>query len=218
MIVENMTLEIAGEASQTVVYRETVFGPMVTEFVSDSQGEEFAARAYPMAGKTMTPLLVVSNFAWSSADGAYLASRLNTKFRIAETGPEIQATYGGSENGYVLFTKTMAQALTADPGFVPTANEISFVNTMLADAWNAAAAVPQNQWAAAYRSEAVVSNFFASALMPFRQLGRDLNSAPESRYSSELNCSRRWALRSANSWSASFSPQAGIPPRPLIRL
>ncbi len=97
----------------------------------------------------------------TNADGAFLAAKMNTKFRLPETGPELATNYGGGGNGYALFTKTITERLAADPDYVPTNDEIAFVDNVLSNAWTAASTTPQSNWTSTYSAagETVIDHF-----------------------------------------------------------
>lgn len=102
--------------------------------------------------------------AWSAAGGsmltdqpgAFLADRIGVKFRILQTGPILNAQYGGGQNGMSMFLDDMIAQIAADPSYAPIDDAIAYVDTTLADAWTAAtmANPDPDQWDAAYLDEA----------------------------------------------------------------
>ncbi|MBL4688973.1 MAG: penicillin acylase family protein [Nannocystaceae bacterium] len=98
--------------------------------------------------------------AWQTAGGSmlteqagvYLASRISVKFRVQQTGPEINAQYGGGQVGLSLFLDDMMAQIADDSSYVPSNEVMSYVQTELAAAWSAAtASMPDpEQWDAVY--------------------------------------------------------------------
>jgi hypothetical protein len=110
-------------------------------------------------------------------DGVFLANKISTKFREAQTGAEINAEYGGGENGLNLFLKTHLAAIAADPDYVVDANSRAYLDTTLSDAWEAALdeQPDTDRWTATYDGSDVVNktlNWFGN----IPDLGADYNS------------------------------------------
>ncbi|MBL4633908.1 MAG: penicillin acylase family protein, partial [Kofleriaceae bacterium] len=101
------------------------------------------------------------------SDNSFLAGKLTSKFRLATIGAEMFGNYGGGGNGYSLFGKTMRERLAADPNFVPTDEEIAFIDELMSKAWVTARNTPQANWAAGYADEGkVVLDYFSLLGMP----------------------------------------------------
>lgn len=69
----------------------------------------------------------------SDAPGVGVAWQMATKFRIQQTGPLLNGLYGGGESGLGLFLDAMNVSIANDPGFVPSAETIAYVDDVLAD-------------------------------------------------------------------------------------
>ena len=80
------------------------------------------------------------------ADGAELATRISTFFRFVAT--PLTYTYGGGESGLARFLKDAARRMAADANAEFEEDECEFIDTILADAWNAGGA-PTGRGAAA---------------------------------------------------------------------
>ncbi|HET6585066.1 MAG TPA: penicillin acylase family protein, partial [Nannocystaceae bacterium] len=70
--------------------------------------------------------------------GTFLASVIDLKFRPDVTGPTLAAAFGGGESGLSFFLDTMMAQIAADPGFVPDADTIDYIDNALAGAWQTA--------------------------------------------------------------------------------
>lgn len=105
--------------------------------------------------------------------GVFLASHLSVQFRVQQTGPALNAQFGGGESGLDLFLDTLMAQVQADPMFVPSEDAIDYLDATLAQAWDAAnAQVPdRTQWDAVYASTT------ASPSLPYL-VGFDLSQSP----------------------------------------
>jgi len=80
--------------------------------------------------------------------GVFLADHISLQFRVQQTGPALNALYGGGENGLDLFLDDMIGAITEDPTFLPDDDVIAYLDTTLGAAWDAAIAqaADPSQW------------------------------------------------------------------------
>ncbi|MEZ4447846.1 MAG: penicillin acylase family protein [Nannocystaceae bacterium] len=81
-----------------------------------------------------------------------LAHNIDVKFRLQQIGPILQMTYGGGENGLNFFLETMLAAIADDPLFMPSADEVAYLDSLLAAAWKQTqqAGADPSAWATAY--------------------------------------------------------------------
>ncbi len=76
----------------------------------------------------------------TEAPAVFLAAKIGTKFREEQTGPTINAQFGGGEGGLSLFLDTWMAQIAEDSDVVPDEDTAAYVDTVLADAWAAAMA------------------------------------------------------------------------------
>jgi penicillin amidase len=105
--------------------------------------------------------------------GVSLADRISLQFRVQQTGPALNAQYGGGENGLDLLLDAMTAAIAADPTFVPDDDVVAYLDAALASAWDDAIAQhpDPSQWDPLY-AETV-----ASPSLPYL-VGFDLSESP----------------------------------------
>ncbi|MEM6990356.1 MAG: penicillin acylase family protein [Myxococcota bacterium] len=86
--------------------------------------------------------------------GVGLANRIGVKFRVQQTGPVLNALYGGGATGLSLFQEDMLAQIAADPAFVPSTEVMDYIDAELSSAWTAAMNTNPNpdQWDSAYAS------------------------------------------------------------------
>ncbi|MEM9456625.1 MAG: penicillin acylase family protein [Myxococcota bacterium] len=105
--------------------------------------------------------------------GVFLADRISVKFRIQQTGPALNAQFGGGQTGLDLFLDTMMAAVAADPGFMPDNATVTYLDAVLSQAWqDASHQVPDpSQWDPHYAATV------ASPSLPYL-VGADLSTSP----------------------------------------
>ncbi len=113
------------------------------------------ARVSPATGNLLDHLdswLAAGGSMHTEQEGVYLASRIGLKFRIQQTGPVLNAQYGGGQTGLSLFLDDMMAQIEADPGYVPSTEAMDYIDSELSAAWTAANnSIPnQAQWDASY--------------------------------------------------------------------
>lgn len=118
--------------------------------------------------------------AWLAAGGTMetdtpgigLANAIGVKFRIQQTGPVLNAQYGGGQTGLSLFLDDMMAQINADPMFMPSDEAIAYVNTELTNAWDSAIsdaayaagpATPTMQYMVGFDLQAPVSSIDVTA-------------------------------------------------------
>lgn len=93
-----------------------------------------------------------------------VAHFLQTQFR-QNTAPDLVSIYGGGNAGLNLFLKTMIEGIENQPGFLPTQDEIDYIENSLARGWNSALNQgPQGTWSSWYTANVL------SAEIPYFQV------------------------------------------------
>ena len=90
---------------------------------------------------TLSPEALAALDALKSWNGQYnasqpsypLISNFNLMFRSSNT--PLALIYGGGEAGFCNFAKRTSQNLNQDPNYIPTEDEIGYVDTLLGNAW-----------------------------------------------------------------------------------
>jgi penicillin G amidase len=105
--------------------------------------------------------------------GVFLADHISLQFRVQQTGPALNAQFGGGETGLDLFLDTMMAAVAADPSFLPSDDAVDYLDATLTQAWDATNAQEPDpgQWDALY-ADTVASPSYAYLV------GFDLSVSP----------------------------------------
>jgi penicillin amidase len=74
----------------------------------------------------------------TDAPGVSLADRIDLQFRVQQTGPVLDAQFGGGQGGLSHFLDTMMAEIAADPQVVLGDEVVAYVDATLAQAWDAA--------------------------------------------------------------------------------
>lgn len=105
----------------------------------------------------------------TSQSGVGLAMRIDTMFRLTQTGPELNDLYGGGEAGLNLFLSDQLAKIAADPSYVPDPDTIAYLDKALGDAWRQAVDANPNpqQWDADYAAGPIAKPIYPHFAHPF---------------------------------------------------
>ena len=182
----------AGDTDRSRRLRELLVGPFMldpsqmlavqSDTVNPSRRDIVRVGAYlrrqgvPLGSPALQALAALDD--WLAAGGpstnadpnALVAHLLQTQFR-PNTAPSLVPIYGGGKSGLNFFLKTMIEGIENQPGFLPTGDEIAFIENSLTQGWNAALAKgPQESWTDWYTANVLVDD------IPYFQVTEALNA------------------------------------------
>jgi len=113
--------------------------------------------------------LAAGGFDLTGQSGVGLAMRIDTMFRVGQAGPDLIDIYGGGEAGLNLFLADHLAKIAADPGYVPDADSIAYLDKVLGDAWRQASIANPDpgQWDADYAAGPIPNPFYPHFASPF---------------------------------------------------